>query len=46
MRFDLAKGEEGIGHEILRVSWREIAGERPERVPVARARKGIDVAPS
>src|SRR5699024_1231113 len=28
----LGEGKEGIGHEILRVSWREVAGKRPKQV--------------
>jgi hypothetical protein len=35
------EGEERIGHEILRVSWREIAGERPEQVELSALREGL-----
>ena len=34
------KREEGIGHEILRVSWREVAGERPEQIELPALREG------
>jgi hypothetical protein len=37
----LGEGEERIGHEILRVSWREIAGERPEQVELSALREGL-----
>ena len=39
--FRLGEGEERIGHEILRVSWREIAGERPEQIELSALRRGL-----
>ena len=34
------EGEERIGHEILRVSWREVAGERAEQIELSALRGG------